>query len=258
MSEDTALTRQASGNVPALQQDRPDFLPKAAPRGLETASQTDLIIPRLGVCQALSPQKKKGNSAFIEKLEEGQLFNTVSQEIYGKEVLVAPLFFFKRRIYFRDMNEGGGILCQSRNGVNGGQLSPKSCEACAHSKFNEEGKSKAPDCSELYNFACILGGSRELIVATLKGAGIKQAKQWNSIMRLRNADTFAGVYKLESIERQSNNQSWHELKVTPAGWVPKDVYEFCEGVYNSLRGKEIVVDQTGEGTEPQQDDEIPF
>jgi hypothetical protein len=67
----------------------------------------DILIPRLAVAQAgMSAQLKKNHELFIPELEEGQLFNTVTNEVYGDVANVIPLFFTKNYIQF----EGGGVL----------------------------------------------------------------------------------------------------------------------------------------------------
>src|ERR1035437_4670134 len=92
--------------------------------GMENVEQGDLLLPRLGLCQALSPHKRKSHALYIEGLEEGQLFNTVTKEIYGEELEVIMLFFFKNRIKYFPIDDGGGIDCISPNGIDGGRISP--------------------------------------------------------------------------------------------------------------------------------------
>src|SRR5258708_1340743 len=79
-------------------QDVPAYLQRPASQsaaGFEEVRLADVTLPRLGLCQALTPQRIKGDPKHIRNLEEGQFFNTITQEIYGETVKIVPLLFFK-------------------------------------------------------------------------------------------------------------------------------------------------------------------
>src|SRR4051812_43014212 len=194
--------------------------------GTEQIERQDITLPRLGLCQALTPQKKKSDPNHIVGLEEGMFFNTVTQEIYGQSLFLVTIRFSKQRIKFHPMNEGGGIECQSFNGKDGGFLAPI-CEkedgtpVCEHAKFSEN---KRPTCDKLHNrpavvvvpsqetvppgiFSCQLKGDGPLVVS-LKSTGLKVSKQWNALVKLTPAPIFARVYELISIEVRKGEQTW--------------------------------------------------
>ena len=60
--------------------------------GFEEVTSSDIQIPFLRIIQALSPQIKKTDSEFIEGASQGDIFNTVTQEVYKADegVLVVP------------------------------------------------------------------------------------------------------------------------------------------------------------------------
>lgn len=231
----------APANVPALQKDRPNYL-AAGGRGLENVERRDIVLPRLAVCQSMTPQRKASSPSFIKGLEEGGFFNSLTGEIYQMILQFIPILIFKSRLYFRPMEDGGGMLCQSPNGKTGGSLSP-TCDVCPHSQWGKLGEH--PDCTLLYNYAGVIRNTRELIVVSLKTTGIKIAKQWNAIMRLRNADSFAGVYELSTTPQKNNMGEWHTLVVRPAGWTDQLTFNHCETLYASLQEANVQVDATG-------------
>ena len=63
--------------------------------GLEDVSTTDMQIPFLRIIQALSPQLKKSDPAFIEGASQGDIFNTVTNKVWGADegVSVLPVHF---------------------------------------------------------------------------------------------------------------------------------------------------------------------
>lgn len=244
-----ALVKAKSSDSLSISDSKPAFLAKhtGPGRGLEGIEQSDLTLPRLGLCQDGTPQRKKTNPKFIPGLVEGQFFNSLTNTIYGEKVLVIPLFMYKSRIKFNDYLDGGGIDCQSFNGKTGGRYSPKSCEECQFSQWKEE-KGHPPECDTLYNYPVLLGPKRELVVVSLKSTGIKVAKQWNSLISLREggADAFAGAYTLTSAGDTKKGNDFFTLSVSNAGWVDEETYLIAEKAYNALRGKKIEVDTTGQ------------
>src|SRR5438128_5866074 len=71
----------------------------------------DVTIPRLAIAQALNPQLKRSDPAYIEGLAQLDMFNTVSGENYGTGPLrFTPLVFRKRAIEFIPRAAGGGVV----------------------------------------------------------------------------------------------------------------------------------------------------
>jgi hypothetical protein len=202
-------------------------------RGTELQETSDLIMPRLALCQSMTPQRKKSDPAYLEGLEEGALFNSLTGVIYGQQVRIVPLFFYKSRIMFKPMDEGGGVLCQAPDG--------KSCQLnnggpCLHDSWGPNGEK--PQCTELFNFPSLLYPSRELIVLSFKATAIKAGKQLNSLIRFRNADAFAGVYAISTApDKNAAGQEYYTYVVKNAGWVDEEFFKFAEQMYEALAPK---------------------
>src|SRR3981189_2955887 len=80
----------------------------------QVVGREDMLIPRLAVAQdGMAPQLKKQSELYIPELEAGDLFNTVTNEIYGTTAKVIPLFFTKNYIEFAP--NMGGVLGQYSN-----------------------------------------------------------------------------------------------------------------------------------------------
>lgn len=236
----------------------PDYLRHDGPsRGAEDITRDDMVTPRLAIAQANSPQRKKLDPSFIDGLEEGDIFNTVTGEIYGTKLDVVPLFFFKQRMMFDDNNS---ILCQSFNGVDGGRLHPSDCATCPHAQFKNDEEDSRPDCNTLFNYMALLP-SNELAALSLKSTGLKAAKQLNAKVRMSKLDMFARVLHLESVSMtRKNNQFWG-YKLELGEFVPKKLYDAASSLFEDLRGKNINLDTKGlddEGQGPIDEKGIPF
>lgn len=187
----------------------PDYLRVAnrAAMGTELVDQTDLVIPRVALCQAMTPQRKKSDPKYVPGLEEGMFFNNVTGKIYGPKLNFVPVFFYRTRIRFKDLDEGGGILCQAIDGKHGVGDPGGDCARCPLAAFGED---EAPECTEFKNFAAIVIPERGLpsredgLVISFKSTGIKAAKKLNSLVRTRGLDTFASIFTLTSAEQKND------------------------------------------------------
>lgn len=79
--------------------------------GFDGVSAQDIAIPYYSILQALSPQVKRGPGR-IENAQEGDIFNTVSQEIISGEkgVIIIPCAFNKRWVEWVPRDAGGGFV----------------------------------------------------------------------------------------------------------------------------------------------------
>ena len=258
--KDQKLATRPANTQLAGREPVPDYISRG--HGMEQVQKSDIALPRLGLCQAGSPQKKKSDPLFIKDLEEGQMFNTVTNKIYGTSLEVIPVLFGRSRIKFFPLDEGGGIHCQSLNGTDGGILNPV-CEkngvpVCPHAQFtlDEGGDKHNPACQFFHNRLVWLPDHYEIIVQSFKSSGLKESRNWVGLSTLIGADLFAKRYRLDVVEIKKNTFSWFGMKVSPiAGWVPKDVYDFAKEQYESAASKPIIMDTRDLGPEEDKRDD---
>lgn len=227
---------------------RPDYIP-ASSSGLEELSMKDMVLPRLTLCQSNSHARDKNDKTYIKGLEEGQFFNSLTGQIYGEKIQIVPLFFYHSRIMFRDMKEGGGIICQAPDG--------KKCQLnsggpCLHDNWGPQGQ--PPECSEFFNYpALVYEGpgtkTKDWVVVSLKTTGLKAGRTLNSLMRLRGTAAYAGVYELSSVaDHNQAGQSYYTwvAKNGNPPFVDLELYKEAEKLSNiismGLRAGTITVD----------------
>lgn len=235
----------------------PEFLRKEMGNaaGLEDVAQSDILIPRLGLCQALSPQKRKSHSLYIEGLAEGQLFNTVTQEIYGDSLDVILLFFFKNRIKYIPIDDGGGIDCMSTDGLTGGRYHPDDCGICQFSKFGngaeaEPGeKQDPPMCTMYHNLMSFIPKVGQPIAISFKSTGLKVTKQLLGQIRLSRMPMYAKHYHIDVTTARSGDQEWYEKRFTAGKFVDEKMFSEMEAAFKSLKEANVKVDTTGEDTD---------
>jgi hypothetical protein len=211
--------------------------------GFANMERQDLVLPRLSICQAMTPQRKKTSPNYIEGLADGDLFNTITGETYGGTVELIPMLFSKSRIYFRPMGEGGGILCRSFNARDGGVLSP-TCAACPNSQFGADGK--PPVCNIFFNYPALVLPRRELLVLSLKSTGLKMARQWNSRMKLLgDKPMYAGVYEVSILEQTNPKGTFFSPNIRFKRFVDAEEFKYAGELFRSLQGRTITTDEEG-------------
>lgn len=223
----------------------PDYLKDVTGHeGLEHVRQTDLVLPQVKFCQSLSPEKTRSDSKYIQGLEEGQLFNNLTQENYGTTLDIIPLIYKPApRILWRKREEGGGMLCQSANGVNGGTV----CETCAEcpnskSSVDDKGKFVPPKCTEYMTFACLVRETQDLITIPLKSSALKKGRAWVTRGQMLNKPFYSQVYKLDLVAEKGEKGPYYAPKFTFKGFVNPEELAFAKATYDSIKGATIKTD----------------
>jgi hypothetical protein len=77
---------------------------------MESATGKDLLIPRLGVLQALSPQVQKKKAEYIENAEIGDIADLGMGEVFKEGVLFLPVLFRKQWLEWAPRDTGKGLV----------------------------------------------------------------------------------------------------------------------------------------------------
>jgi len=231
--------------------------------GFEDVKPGDLVLARLAICQDLTPQHKKNKPNFIDGLEVGQLFNTVSGDIYPEKVKFIPLLKSQSRIYFKDIKEGGGILCRSFNGINGGTISPEGCDRCLNSQWSED-RSKPPKCNEFMNFPILLLPHHEPMVLSFKSTALSAAQNWLTRMQYKSQrfklPMYVQVWELTTKLQTRGTNEFYGPILAPSkennGWAEAQEAEYAARQYTFLKTRRVLVHD--EDTQEVETEAAPF
>ena len=215
MAEELATTPKNQALEPA-----PDYFAKGDRRGFEDTKQTDVLIPRLALAQALSPQVTDGDPNRIPNLKVGDLFNSVTGEVYGREVFVQLLRKMPlRAMQFNPVEEGGGVADPDV---------PLNDDRC---KWHGDEK---PVATIFRDFLAVLLPQREIIALSFKSSGIKAAKALWGLAAMRNKPVFAGRYRITTgVELKPKP---HQIyKVENAGWVGPEDAALGETMFEAVK-----------------------
>jgi len=195
------------------------------PLGTEHITSDDVMMPRLGLAQAISNEVNKTHADFIDGCGIGDFFNTVSSTIYGPGPLTFSILVAHppRAVEFAALADGGGII------------DPNVPLTDPRMQFGADGS--PPQATKFYDYVLWLHESNEMIAMSLARSAIKAAKSLNGLVRMRPAAIFAGRYTLTSVQKsspQGSYQSWR-FKNAQEGNVDDKMLEGFAELHAGLR-----------------------
>lgn len=214
--------------------DRPDWLDPNSYRGSEDVTSKDIILPRIDVLQALSPQIKKSDAQYIEGAEQGMIFNTVSGELYGDQLVFIPVMFKREFIVWQDRKAGGGF---------------RGAFQTAEEAEHERQMLENPDGHEVVethvHFVLLVhdDGRLEEAVLSLSKSKRKVSRKLNSLVQMVPGDRFSRVYKLTAIEVDGPKGEYWSFDVTSLGYAAKPAWERGQQTYEAITRGERGIDR---------------
>lgn len=199
----------------AVYEEKPAYLTGTA-RGSENVEMQDMIVPRIEICQPLSPCKDKLQpSKHIEGIQDGELFNTVTRQRYTDGVRFVPVWFRKQHLIFRFRKDGGGF----RGAFN----SVPEAEA-ARILLDDPEKHEIVEAAE--HFVLVLNGDKlEQAIITCTKTKMKTSRTLNSYVQLRGEDRFSSVYALGTTQEKNDKGVYFNFSVKPLGYVDETTYK---------------------------------
>jgi len=203
----------------------PTLVPTSPPLGTEHITSDDVMMPRLGLAQAISHEVNKTHADFIESLGVGDFWNTVSGKVYGPGPLTFSILVAHppRAVEFAPLSDGGGIV-----DLNVPLTDPRM-------QFGEDGS--PPQATKFYDYVLWLHESDEMIAMSLARSAIKAAKSLNGLIRMRGTSVFTGRYTVTSVQKtssQGNYQSWR-FRNSPLGDVPEEKAQEFAHIHSGLK-----------------------
>jgi hypothetical protein len=213
--------------------------------GTEGITIDEVTLPKLVIAQGLSPQLVPTEGVFIKGLTIGEMFNDVTGTVYGNGPLtVVPVKRHVTRIEF-DPNDRKVPLDRD--------------VPAGDPRLRWEGNNP-PKATEFVEFVCLVlrdGVAPEKVVVSIKTTNKYQraaAKLWTTLIVMREASIYSGLYTLVSKIEKGKNKAGQETMfgvfvVKNAGFIPVDtpqglaLYTYAKGFADSLAGKTVTVER---------------
>lgn len=215
-----------------------------------STSQTDFLVPFLGIAQPSSPQlKKQQEDKFIKGLEQGDIFNSATGRFWpGKEgVDIIVAFFKKAEVEWVLRSAGGGYVAThdiDSDIVKKVRVDPTDTRV----RLLPSGHQLVE--TAYYFVADVETGS--LAVVSMTSTNLQVSRKWQTLMKeikiptadgsgRTTAPCFARKYNIHTVYRSNDQGDWFQFDITDKGWVTADDRDAY------LTAKEFYVDASKNG-----------
>ena len=213
----------------------PDFLQQYGAAGNESVGVEDIVIPRLGLIQSLSPEVDDSDPKYIEGAKPGDFFNSLTREVYASPVSVVFVDRKKEFTVFKKRAAGGGFR---------GSFGSES-EARFAIESGDDPAEQMEIVETAMNFGLILNEEGKVIseiVIPMTSTKLKVDRQINSMIRLRGAARFASIFYLESTKEKNDKGTFYNIKATIGPWVSPDIAAAAKRMYDAIHSGDRRVD----------------
>ena len=177
----------------------------------------DTAIPYITILQSVSPQLNPSKAEYIEKAKAGQLYNTVTQEIFA-ELTVIPVFYHLRYVEWKAREQGGGFIASHT--PDSGILGRTTRDPMTGRHILENGNHIVQTAYH-YVLARINGGYQNAVIS-MASSQLKKSRRWNSLMLSQKIKgpsgmftppTYAFTYKITTVGESNDRGSWFGFQV---------------------------------------------
>lgn len=255
--QETALaTQQSAGELATI----PADMIADAGKGTESIGSDDVRPPRLLICQSGSPQRKPGNAKQIKGLNEMDMFNDLTNEIYGQGPLkfVVVKTLGSRHMQFAPMDEGGGVI----------DYDVPANDERTRFTTDADGHRVRPVATKFYDYLIWLPEHSEIVALSLKSTAIKIAIKLNGILKsplkmhgqvLMSPPAWARTFSLTSFMDQKDSFAWCTFNLGTEGITDADVRAICSAQSAAFEGKQIDIPRESDAADGvETGDAVPF
>lgn len=228
----TAVAAAFDFGVATTGGEMPDWMERGN-RGNENVTTDDVQIPRLEVTQDLTPLVKSGDA------DVGQLYNSVTNEIYGERALFVPVMFIKQYLVWKDRKAGGGFR--------GAFMTQQEAQDRIQEAVDEGDNPRALSIAETPTHIGLLvtGGTADVpklmqIAISMPRSKIKISKRLNAMVQMTGGDRFARVYEVSVVPETSQQGTFFNFQFTPKAWTPRAIYEQAAEMYKRVNNGVVI------------------
>ncbi len=241
----------------------PAFLPRRA-TSIGNVDQSDLILPRVKLLQAISPEVET-----FEAAKAGNFWHSIAEESLGTSVKIIPIVVRKSYVLWAPRGDQRGILARADDGINWDiqddfKVKPKGSPkeviwstkagTVAASRLDQFGTSipddsrSVPAATLQYNILAYAPDYPDVspfLVLNARSA-IKPAKKLISKLELGQVDHFARVFELGRVQEQSADGPFWNYSYIAAGYVDEDTFKITSALYERYKDLAVRANDTSD------------
>lgn len=239
---------------------------KTDTRGKEGITSEDLRLPFLSLAQKTSKALDATEDSHIDGLTFGDMYNTETKDIYGRGPLTFIPLRHRKRAYLPDENGrmGDQIEWNDRRCDWPDEKGKKAWEDAG-----KKGKPK-PEGVRVYDWVVLLmlPDGPQLAVISFKSKSFTAGQSLTTFVSMVKGPAFTAQFQVSSILDQNDAGKFAKFGIQPAGKPTAEEIAFADSVYESVKDKNLVVEDHEPGDDPQPtttvtevkktDDDIPF
>jgi hypothetical protein len=184
----------------------------------------------------MSPAIEKSDPGYIKGAEAGDLYNSVTRQLYGKEVFIVPIHYSKQWLVWRDKKNGGGFL--------GAFSTPEEAQA----RIEQEENQKGLESIDTPVHVCLIvnresGGADEIVIS-MPRTKAKISRQWNSMIKMAGGDRFGRVYRVTTNLEENPKGKYYNFAIAQSGFPVKQLYDKAAKLYEAITAgkRKVVID----------------
>lgn len=220
--------------LPANTDDFSDY----AGAGLENVTSKDLLVPRLTILQALSPQVNKRKSEYIEGSEVGQIADVGTGEVFPDGVIFLPVYFRKDYLEWAPRDSGRGLVAIHSD--------PAILDQTTRNDRNQPVLANGNYIAETAQFfgLNLSTPDRRKCFVPMTSTQLKKARKWNTLAsgeKLTRSDgsqytppLFYRTYNLTTAEESNNDGDWVGWVITRGDALPEASAEVLGGDWHNI------------------------
>lgn len=229
--------------------------------GFEGVSSSDVAIPYYGVLQAMSPQIKRGPQQIVGA-KEGDIFNTVTQEVISSDVgiIVIPCVFQKSWVEWTPRESGGGFIQQFPDD-----------SIMAKTKKDEKSNNVLPNGNHIvetaYHYVIRVkdDGCIERAIISMTSTQLRNSRRWMAVQmglqihvgngKMINPPPFSHTYLMKTKLEQKDQWVWSGWDIgQPVLITSQDLYNTAKKFANDIKAGLVKVapPPTDEAPAPQE------
>lgn len=217
--------------------------------GFEDTDKDAFAVPFLRILQSNSPQVNEDEDAYTKGAKPGMFFNNVSNELFGKEIVVIPVHYLRSFIEWKP-NRGGFVRDHGPD--------PRIKDKCVPREEGErhdylENGNIIQDTRNHYLLVQREDGSLDPCILSLSSTGIKHSRKWMSMMRSlliptgAAAPMFSSKYRIKTVLNKNDDGSWYQIgekqtAVERIGWISQEELEEVKSFRNLITSGAVTAD----------------
>lgn len=239
-----------------------DDLVSAAGAGTENIGQNDVRPAQLKLCQAGSPQRKTDDPKQIKGLQELDLFNDLSEHIYGRKMTLVIFHMLGHRNVEFKPGELGTVL--DRDVPDGDPRTVWPVDEQGQSLVYQDGPNKGrkmkPAATKFYSYLAWVPETAEIVVLNFSSTQTPVAIKLNGLLKLPlkienqiigRPPVWARILELSTFMDKEGELSWGAFAVKQAGITDRETRDLCASLYDMYKTKKVEVEYSDPVAEAQ-------